>query len=159
MNHLFFSALLILALSAGCRNKSAQENNADTGKNNHAHNHEKHHHGEEAGETPVSLNNGEKWQANPETTEGIKKMTGLVKEFPAQPALEDYHALKGKLETEFDQVIKQCTMTGEAHEQLHNYLLPLKKHIDKLGAATIEECQAALQEVSHRLDAYGTYFQ
>ena len=91
-------------------------------------------HHQEENANPVQLNNGEKWEANPETTEQIKKMIALTDTFPALPVAADYSALKVKLETEFQLVFQKCTMTGEAHTQLHNYLIPLKGMIEELGS-------------------------
>ena len=71
----------------------------------------------------VRIENGEKWIANPETTEGISNMQNLVSTFkPGEHSLENRQELKNKLDDEFKNIFKQCTMKGEAHNQLHNYL-------------------------------------
>ena len=107
---------------------------------------------------PVSLNNGEKWTANTATTEGIKKMTELINELSGQPKLEDYHALQVKLSTEFNQILQKCTMTGEAHNQLHNYLLPMKEMFDNLNSQDIEVCSHTLNKITQHLNEYENYF-
>ena len=74
----------------------------------------------------VALNNGAKWEANVETTQGIGYMVGLAGDMPVHPTLEDFRALHKKLNLKFQTILQQCTMTGEAHNQLHNSLMPLK---------------------------------
>ena len=106
----------------------------------------------------VQLNNGEKWQANPETTQGIAAMQQLVSSFSTTPAAEDYKQLKEKLETEFKTIFQKCTMTGESHNQLHNYLLPLKDLIEDLGSGNPEASKKALNEIQMHLTKYGMYF-
>lgn len=103
----------------------------------------------------VKLNNGKKWKANPETTEGIKKMQALVKT-QLESGKNDALKLQQSLEKEFKTIFQKCTMTGEAHDQLHNYLIPLKDKIKKLDADTPN---AELQELMAYLDSYRTYFE
>ena len=47
-------------------------------------------------------------------------------------------------------------MTGEAHEQLHNYLTPVHGMLDKLGT---KPTAADLSELSTYLGTYGQYFK
>ena len=119
-----------------------------------------HRHEETTGQSnTVKLNNGEKWIANTATKEGIKKMTALIKEFPAKPELNDYHSLKLKLETEFTLILKKCTMTGKAHTQLHNYLLPMKEMFIKLNSQEIDICKESLNKIKQHLSEFEIYFQ
>ncbi|HJW30594.1 MAG TPA: hypothetical protein VJ508_15280, partial [Saprospiraceae bacterium] len=84
--------------------------------------------------SPVQLNNGSKWTANPETTSGINNMIQLVNAFPGSPSPADYATLREKLIGELNLILQRCTMTGEAHTQLHNYIIPLKDKIGMLNA-------------------------
>lgn len=111
-----------------------------------------------AGAPEVELNKGAKWEANPETTKGIGVMQGLLGEFTPEPTVEDYRALHKKLATSFQSILQQCTMTGEAHNQLHNYLLPLKGQIDKLGSESLADCQKVMPDLKAYLMKYSQYF-
>ena len=42
-------------------------------------------------------------------------------------ATTDSKKLSESLEQEFTIILQKCTMTGVAHEQLHNFLLPFRK--------------------------------
>jgi hypothetical protein len=111
-----------------------------------------------AGPAEVELNKGAKWEANPETTKGIGVMQGLLGEFTPEPTVEDYRSLHKKLSTSFQSILQQCTMTGEAHNQLHNYLMPLKSQIDKLGSENLAGCQKVMPEMQAYLMKYSHYF-
>lgn len=113
---------------------------------------EDHEHAEEViGE--VKLDNGQTWEANVETTQGIEAMASIAAGYDA--ATGDGIVLKEELTAEFQEIFAKCTMTGEAHDQLHNYLFPLKKKLDGLGEDPSEEQMADLREY---LDTYTNYF-
>jgi hypothetical protein len=99
----------------------------------------------------LSLDNGSKWVANKETTEGIHEMMRLVADYTASSA-NDLDKLQEDLRTEFRTIFAKCTMKGEAHNQLHNYLYPLKEQIDELP-------KVDLADVNKYLQLYFTYFQ
>ena len=106
----------------------------------------------------VRLDNGQKWIANKETTEGINNMMVLVNALPAQPSVDDYHSLKSKLDEEFDAIIRKCTMEGEAHNQLHEYLMPLREIIERLGSNSTEKLKVASDDLGQYLKDYNKYF-
>lgn len=96
----------------------------------------------------AQLDNGNKWVANIETTQGIQKMIQLINTNPT--------SLKENLLSEFTDVLKKCTMKGESHEQLHHYLLPLKADIEKLSEAPSKE---ELEAIKSYLETYTNYFE
>lgn len=102
----------------------------------------------------VSLNEGKMWEANAETTEGIVKMYQMIDDFSIEE--ENSEALITELKAEFTMIFQKCTMTGEAHEQLHNYLLPLKVKIDKFSKESTAE---NLDDVKKYLKEYGYFFK
>ena len=115
---------------------------------------------ESAGQSnAVVLNNGVRWIANSETKEGIDTMKAMIKDFSDKSDLKDYHLLKLKLENEFTLILQKCTMTGEAHTQLHNYLLPMKEMFIKLNSTEIDICREALNKLKHHLSEFENYFQ
>lgn len=101
----------------------------------------------------VSLNDGQLWEANPETTIGILTLQKIISESTTQ---ESAAVLKEKLETEFASIFKKCTMTGKAHDQLHNYLFPLKMKINTLEESNKEEVKA---KISDYLNEYQRFFK
>ena len=102
----------------------------------------------------VSLNDGQLWEANTETTQGIKNMQQLMADFSIDSGNSE--ELIVHLEDEFTLIFKKCTMTGVSHEQLHNYLIPLKFKIESLSeGVTVEKTV----DVKTYLDDYFNYFQ
>ena len=106
-------------------------------------------------EDQVKLDNGEKWIANKETNEGIDNMLAMVKKDGSKET-PYYVMLRGSIDKEFNVLLEKCTMTGESHNQLHNYLLPLKAKIDKLNPNSSKE---AIEEIENYLLTYYDYFK
>jgi hypothetical protein len=102
----------------------------------------------------VQLDHGRRWKANTGTTEGIRSMLLLVERHPKSGLTK--LQLKDSLEAEFRMIIERCTMTGEGHEQLHNYLVPLHK---MLGAFGDHSTGADLMTMHAHLQTYGEYFE
>jgi hypothetical protein len=153
-------SLLILLASAYLTSCNHTHNHDD-------HQHETHEHGDHQHDetTPnatedhshqaatVQLNNGARWAANPETTEGINKMMMLIEGAEKAESL-DIEEFRSLLHKEFRMIFQKCTMTGEAHEQLHNYLFPLKEQMDNMQG-TPEE----IAEFKKYLNTYSQYFE
>ncbi|PKP13412.1 MAG: hypothetical protein CVU08_05475 [Bacteroidetes bacterium HGW-Bacteroidetes-3] len=110
-------------------------------------------------EAVLKLNNGDLWMANAETTEGIQKMNQFVANFTDMENMEAYPELKSKLEAEFGTIISKCTMTGEAHDQLHTYLLPMKLLFKDLAAEDIATRKLSLEKLTKHLSEYSAYFK
>jgi hypothetical protein len=151
--------ILIIVFISACSNNSqkASQEGAVQADSLKSVEHETDH--DSRADNGVSLNDGKKWKANAETTEGINKMTGYINALPAEPSLENYHSLKTALETEFNLIIEKCTMTGEAHEQLHHYLIPLRESIEHLGSEDISKCRSSLDAINSHLGEYASYFE
>lgn len=106
----------------------------------------------------VQTNNGQRWKANPETTAGIASMQAILAKYEGKTGdAAARTALQEELELAFQDIFKKCTMTGEAHEQLHNYLLPMKNMFEKIGSAT--ESERALEQLKKHLAEYQNYFE
>lgn len=153
MKTIFFTLLLAGAAFA-CQDKSEKEN--DKSGHHEMHDSADHHH-EKSSE--VVLNNGEKWKANPETTAGIQNMIALTDSLPANPTQDDTWALSGKLDAEYNTIIEKCTMEGEAHNQLHNYLLPMKDMIEEIGSGDISVGKEGVSKLKAHLGEYAKYFE
>jgi hypothetical protein len=143
-----------VALFMACQNKSSQKDEVTTNNKEMEAVHSEDH----SSDMSVHLNNGQKWTANAETTDGIKNMSAMVNEIGDANDKADCMSLKGQLITEFDALIQKCTMTGEAHEQLHKYLIPLRKKFEALDATDGTGCGKAIDDIRQHLDAFNNYF-
>jgi len=54
----------------------------------------------------IKLDDGSKWQANLETTQGVAKMLDLIKSGDPK-TLEDFHSLASKLNEEKNSIVKE----------------------------------------------------
>lgn len=107
----------------------------------------------------IVLNNGVKWQANKETTDGVRTMLSLIHEKKAS-TIDDYNELGDKLNKAKNTVVKQCTMKGPSHDNLHVWLYPLTKKIEQLQKSEItNEGAETLASIIDNLNAYATYFK
>ncbi len=106
----------------------------------------------------ITLNDGELWLANPETTTGIENMKKRMDSFTEKENQEAYATLKEGLEADFTELFQKCTMKGEAHNQLHNYLFPFIDLFDGLESADLETCKKSFTGLNIRLEEYFDYF-
>ena len=106
----------------------------------------------------ISLNNGKPWKASPETTNGIEKMKKKMASFNIDSNLNLYDKLADDLTEEFLIILEKCTMKGESHDQLHNYLLPIKIMFKDLLNTNIKERQKTFYKLSSHLENYKYFF-
>jgi hypothetical protein len=109
--------------------------------------------------TQVTLNEGQKWEANVETTQGIMQMRALLTNMPDNLQLSDCSSLKEMLMAEYNTLIAKCTMTGEAHNQLHNYLIPIQDMFPDLDSGSLKNCQDVIDALREHLSDYDKYFK
>jgi hypothetical protein len=107
----------------------------------------------------VSLDNTKLWQANIETTEGIKTMQKIMHSFSKEDDVTAYALLKDKLEIEFTNIFQKCTMKGKSHEQLHNYLKPMIGMFKDLESSDLETCKTSFKTLENHLAGYANYFK
>jgi len=108
--------------------------------------------------TTVKLENGKKWKANPETIKHVNAMANIIASNP-NAVDKNYSSIAKQLLIELKLVFDECTMTGEAHEQLHNFLIPLHKNISKLIQNKSEHPAETLAEIETHLSSFGDYFE
>jgi len=107
----------------------------------------------------VTLVNGEKWKANFATNKGIRNMKELMSGISNGSTLNDYRDLGTALQTEFQHIFQRCDMTGEAHNQLHNYLHPMAAWFKDLKEGDLSQCQSATTALKKHLEEYDLYFK
>lgn len=94
-----------------------------------------------------------RWQANPETIEGIRGMQALVAGYPSNGLASG--VLRDSLEARMALIFERCTMEGEAHEALHTYLLPL---ISALRTLPDEPTSVELDSIAGHLGRFDEQF-
>lgn len=118
--------------------------------------HEARHTEEHSHPTPAA--HASRWKANPETTEGVHTMQAIVARAKAN-ALTKAEA-SSELRMAYQEIFTRCTMTGEAHEALHGFLMPTGALLDELDAAnTSEQSAAVLSRLEAKLATYAQTFE
>ena len=113
----------------------------------------------EAQDNAVTLDNGDKWHANFATTKGILNMKTLIKTVNKDSDIDAYRVLGENLQKEFQHIFQRCDMTGEAHNQLHNYLHPMVDWFKELKEGELNQCQSAANALKEHLEKYDSYFK
>ncbi len=113
----------------------------------------------EAQADAVTIINGEKWRVNFATNKGIRNMKELMADFKQDSDLAGYRELGASLQKEFQHIFQRCDMTGEAHNQLHNYLHPMSGWFKTFKEGSLDECQSASKALMEHLDEYDSYFK
>ncbi len=109
-------------------------------------------------EHSLVLNNGTRWIANSETTKGVAKITQRMHAFSGKNTVADYAILTDDLKGIFLQIFQECTMTGEAHNQLHNFLIPINELFTPLASSDLATCQKSFNALQAHVKQYKIYF-
>lgn len=106
----------------------------------------------------ISLDQGAKWTANIETTAGVSDMLALIESSKAD-ATVNHQKLGDGLNEIKNMIVKECTMTGASHDNLHIWLYPLISKIELLQKAESRESGIRLtEEIQDHLEKYYDYF-
>lgn len=138
------SLLLAAALFAGC----SQGNNQPTANG--------HEHGSDAAhEMKLQLNGEQKWEADKHTRDAVKGMQATLRDHSG-----DSQALGKQLQQQTDSLVRGCTMTGDAHNQLHIWLEQFTPAVKALATEQDDAKSTEQREkVTHLLDEYDRYFK
>jgi len=107
----------------------------------------------------LGLDEGKLWKANQETTVGVQNMIELMKNFNEKENVASYGKLTENLKQEFAMIFEKCTMKGEAHNQLHNFLIPIKDLFSGLSSEDINMCKESFNKLNTHLVIYKSYFE
>ena len=153
MNKLILTFAVGSLLLYSCGNSSNEKLNNQT----EVAQHNDHHHDDES--EAIELNNGEKWQVNANMITHIRNMENDVISF-AKVEQKDYKVLSEKLQASIDLLTSNCTMTGQAHDELHKWLLPYMDLVEELSEA-INEAEALQQfeNIQTSFTTFNQYFQ
>ena len=107
----------------------------------------------------LRMNHGSKWLVNPETHGGVVKMNSIIETFKTE-ANKDYNALGKKLSKQTSYIIKNCSMVGMPHDQLHVVLVPMLDEISNLkDAKNSTEAETYLKKLEVLIKDYFIYFE
>lgn len=153
MNKLILTFAVGSLLLYSCGNSTNEKSNNQTEvaeQNNH-------HHDDES--EAIELNNGEKWKVDANMLTHIRTMENDVISF-AKVEQKDYKVLSEKLQASINLLTSNCTMTGQAHDELHKWLLPYMDLVEELSEAEDKiEAEKQFQEIQTSITTFNHYFQ
>ncbi|TGV02342.1 hypothetical protein [Flavivirga rizhaonensis] len=104
------------------------------------------------------LNQGKPWIVNNETHIGITKMDSLITKFAASKG-QNYTLLGESLSKQTSYIIKNCSMKGTAHDQLHVVLVPMLDDISVMKEVNdIRAKKTALLKLQIYIEQYFKHF-
>jgi ABC-type Zn2+ transport system substrate-binding protein/surface adhesin len=107
----------------------------------------------------IQMDNGSKWPSDVQTNQGAQKLQNSMQAHTTV-TLDDYHKLAEDLNTIKNTLVKECTMTGPPHDNLHIWLHPL---IEKIAALTtvenLDDAKNMKQSIAENINGYNTYFK
>lgn len=107
----------------------------------------------------IQMDNGSKWQADSKTNQGVQELQNSMQAY-STTTLDDYHKLAEDLNTIKNTLIKECTMTGASHDNLHIWLHPLIEKIAALSKVeNLDDAVKLKQSIGENINEYSTYFQ
>lgn len=105
------------------------------------------------------LNDGEKWSMDEHTRKLVAEMNETVDNATVE-SHEDAQKVAKTLSSQLQALINGCTMTGEAHDNLHVFLATFLPAVNRLETAeSNEDARKHFSEVTSQLDTYDEYFE
>ena len=139
-----FLATVILLLFS-CNTKSKEEKTTEIKTEEHQHS---------ESET-IQLNNGEKWKVDDNMMLHIRNMEKDVVHFDQEKST-NYSLLANKLKTNIDILTSNCTMKGQAHDELHKWLVP---YIELVDSFSEEKSANQFTEIQNSFLTFNQYFK
>lgn len=87
-------------------------------------------------DTSIHLNKGKKWKVESKMLLFIRNMETELNKQEQFNSLEQYKNLSLVLKSNLDSLTSNCVMEGEAHDELHKWLLPYIDLTDSLNNAS-----------------------
>lgn len=143
--------LLPVLFLASCADNPSEQPAATTAvEEQHEHSHE---------QEAIELNNGQKWKVDENMMVYIVQMEKDVTGFDGT-TMAEYKQLASGLEQNIEQLTSNCTMEGQAHDELHKWLLPFIELSEHFSASVTEQdAEKYLGEIRTSVYNFHRYFE
>ena len=128
-----------------CNTKSKEEKTTEIKMEEHQH----------SDSEAIQLNEGKKWKVDDNMMLHIRNMEKDVMNFNSENN-KNYPLLANKLKSNIDLLTSNCTMKGEAHDELHKWLVPYIALVDSFSK---EKSANQFTEIQHSFKTFNQYFQ
>ena len=106
----------------------------------------------------IELINGEKWQVAEHMLAHIRNMEKDVSGYD-KTQQNGFENLASKLESNTELLTSNCTMTGQAHDELHKWLLPFIDLVGEFSEVENPEAATALfEKIKSSFTEFNQYF-
>lgn len=102
---------------------------------------------------PLQLNDGQKWKVDDNM---MAHITAMEKDIASLDKPEDFDKLSENLNKNLGLLTSNCTMKGQAHDELHKWLLP---YIDLVEAFSTDKSADNFSAIKNSFSTFNTYFQ
>ena len=116
-------------------------------------------------EAQIQLNNGKKWKIPKNMIQHIRDMEKEVLDFESRTKsyetinLAEYQVLGNILNTKIQLLTASCTMSGQAHDELHKWLVPYIQLAESLlETKNTEEAKKIYPKIKHAFEVFHQYF-
>lgn len=110
----------------------------------------------------ILLDNGKKWVVVPEMMVFIKNIENAVDEFSKNenPSFKEYQNLSKGIAKNLEELTSNCTMTGQAHDELHKWLVPfLDLSAEFSKCANQQEAEKVYSKIKESFKEFVIYFE
>ena len=98
----------------------------------------------------IQLNDGQKWKVDPPMLQHITAMETAIDNFGPG---EEISTLKSTLTDNLKGLTSKCTMQGQAHDELHKWLVPLMETVDTMDS------NKSIERLKHDFEIFHTFFE
>ena len=107
----------------------------------------------------LELNAGKRWKVKPEMMVHLRAMEKELQEYSSASASRKQQ-LPRSLKTNLEKLTASCTMSGPAHDQLHNWLVPYMETINALaGEKNAAKRSEMVEKLLNSYTVFHTYFE
>lgn len=150
-------ALSFLFAVSSCNNDNANKMDHSENEQHMQDDHAGHDHGDS--DEALVLNDGKKWNMNPEMLVLVQSMEKDIKGFSASKLI-DFKTFGENLDGRVNELTASCTMEGQAHDELHKWLMPFIHQIKHLKDAENEaDAKESLANLKESLVTFNQYFE
>lgn len=150
MKYNALTLILVAGISFALYSCSSNESTQATEETAHA------HHDHEV----LQLNAGKKWKVDDHMMDELRELEAIVNTANRSENTMSLDAIADSLIVHLDLLTSNCTMTGQAHDELHKWLVPFIDLVNEY--ANYEEeitARKQLVEMKERFQEFNSYFE
>lgn len=156
--------ILFLALTTwSCQSNENTSNNVESNDEILHEDHDIADHDHDAmHDTPLELNDGNKWKTDAPTKKNADHMESVTAQFKKSnpSSLADFKKYGSDMQAGLNKMISECTMTGAQDQALHQWFLPIMENAGEIKKTEdTEKAMHLSHEIIERVAVFDQYFE